>query len=377
MRATSLIEANPSALKALGDAVKTYTILKGTRGSDIKPYPVYAITEELRDKFVKFYLSSESKIDKGDKIYFTPTQKLSNSKIKEVLKNLGATKKNTIKASDVVVLGSDWLNDGGYKSSNKGLVYSNSVQHYIVDSSGNELVRDIFDITSDETLIVPGDSTWTFNSKIRSAIASGRFSENQIVKNFPSGTYYYSFIEHNSRPKHLNLVSGEFINTIYEIIAGKKRAISQAYFNKTFSLHFTELSLESAESIIKMFYASDEDRKLAALLLANSNFKEEPYLVWKIANSVNSYYFNGLLQLKDVRYFVQESDYERLNSYKSYEFLSIMHEKGINPFTCQEQKDDFIKLVVQKDFPKVLGSSFRDLAKAGIINMSVGFNLDY
>ena len=55
-----------------------------------------------------------------------------------------------------------------------------------------------------------------------------------------------------------------------------------------------------------------------------------------------------------------------------YDTKRLGNVKG--PFNLYVWNDNFIKLVIERDFPKVLGSSFRDLAKAGIINMSVGFN---
>lgn len=343
--------AEPGAIKALGSNVRTACFIKGVgvhEGTDsLIIDTVYLLKREVFEKINNSILNGTKKISKGDKVYFVPGCHNSGFKMREAVKsNNGKITKDFENANIIVfpkVLGLAKPTEDG-NSVFEGKPFTKSKFYYDskekrglleeIDPKYNPLVYSScksFSPSSDDVFFISGiDNYNSYRVMINNYDINSKLLEmdNWSPWRLSGHVVNYDLIYDYS------LVTGSFINLVYTAAKNKATVVDERTFMKENLEASTVLDENSIEMLIKMFNSSEDNRKLAAMLLCNSDYKEKEHYLYMISNRISGYTFDQLKRLKEVKNFLSESRFMQIQEMKNLEFLRHLYD---------ENKDDYLK----------------------------------
>ena len=351
--------AEPGAIKALGSNVLPVYYVSGITSEDENGYlqikRLYLLDKDVFEKINNSILRSTKKVSKGNKVYFVPGCYNSGYKMREaVTSNGGKVTKDYDKADIIVfpkILGTGKSQEGG-----NGDMDSNpfsKTRMYCAPNSGNAVES-----------IKP-----QYNSLIYSATrASFNASEDNLFYINSSNNYYLyktmiNRYDWNNSPileegsytpwrlsaliserQHMNthaLVTGGFINLVYTAAKNKATVIDERSFMENNLKASTILNKDTIMMLTKMLRSTDDDQRLAAMLLCNSDYKEKEHYVYLISKSSGSYCIDQFKRLKEVKNFLTESNFLEFSEYKYVQYLNYLYNNGKSHYL----KDEYFREV--------------------------------
>jgi hypothetical protein len=353
-------EVDPSVKAALGNHISEVYFVKKNRDDYYNPsfHKVYKLTSEVGLKLLNKMTSSNDNIVSGDKVFFVPGNKMSAMKLKDSIEKQGAKISKTYDTASVIVFPQDIYFTHVY-SYRTNVDFTIPCTNYKDSFSGNTLISH-----SDHHFIVDNASIYPKNKlpdKTRGAIYIS-----------PNGTYK---LTHGTdglmeRVDEETLAfSGYLLNMLYYAAKNKIRIISAENFENKYCDSMTILDKESVNTIIQMFSGTNEDLTLASILLANSDHEEKPFYLWYIMDKIPLWKLEQNRRIKDVRYFVENSNTTKYAGFTGAEFYehALKELKKPEIFTEDEYAFDLISKKMLQEYVDSLPNSIQRLIKSDAI----------
>ena len=118
-----------------------------------------------------------------------------------------------------------------------------------------------------------------------------------------------------------------------------------------------------------MFSGTNEDLTLASILLANSDHEEKPFYLWYIMDKIPLWKLEQNRRIKDVRYFVENSNTTKYAGFTGAEFYEYVLKEIKKPeiFTEDEYAFDLISKKMLQEYVDSLPNSIQRLIKSDAI----------
>jgi hypothetical protein len=279
-------------------------------------------------------------------------------KLKDAIEKQGAKISKTYDTASVIVFPQDiyFTHVYSYRSNIDFTIPNNNDKYSF---SGNTLISH-----SDHHFIVDNASIYPKNKlpdKTRGAIYIS-----------PNGTYSLTQGTDGlmERVDEETLVfSGYLLNMLYYAAKNKIKIISAENFENKYCESMTILDKESVNTIIQMFSGTNEDLTLASILLANSDHEEKPFYLWYIMDKIPLWKLEQNRRIKDVRYFVENSNATKYAGFTGAEFYehALKELKKPEIFTEDEYAFDLISKKMLQEYVDSLPNSIQRLIKRDAI----------
>ncbi len=310
------IKLNPEVrekLKFLGNPVaylyrdSTGHLLKGD---------LFEIGKGDYDKAYKRLQGEKGEIDKGDKVYVLPNCRIPLFKLKDHIAECGATSTGNVSEATKII-GHDKV------------AQENSWQH-----GGTVLLLDIRGFTNANDWH-PRVYTWTKEEETAAEEARMAALKGLGKSEYGADELIIStaVMRDQNLGTHTSLTHGRYMTPtcafiLYHHLLNKVPIINESEVYAKIGKPIA-IDESSFTSIMEMLESSDEsNHKVASEILSNCDIDKSLFWIWKVARKC-SWKVTGLSRFKNIRLFIEMSDFSTLACMNDEGFIEYLYNKGL------------------------------------------------
>lgn len=329
--------ADPSVVKALGGNIKEVYLLKST-GLET----VYLLKKNIFDHLNNAMINKNHKISAKEKVFFVPGSSNASYRLRDAVKNVKGKVSKFYTSADVIVfpnlLGDQSYSEengpenaervGGNNLSSYRLFSYNLRDYYFIYSRFHDLLEFFDGYKKGENIVlVDNDGMYDIYNQIIRNNSAEKLPETspwRLQSMLTDGC------RHSSMSAYIDdvVVTGYYLNVMYYAAKNKKVVMHENSFLRDNVEASTILDESSIDTIIKMLNSTEDNQRLGAMLLANSDYKDKLHYVYLIGQKAGYYSIDQFKRIKDIKNFIKESNWEAVSTCRPVDFFQYIHENN-------------------------------------------------